>query len=220
MSINKPYRSIVEMPSTLAIFPLSGALLLPRGDLPLNIFEPRYMSMVDDSIASTRLIGMVQPSLNGSMDDEPTALEAVGCVGRITQLAETGDGRYVLNLTGVIRFQIRNELDVQTPYRQCVVDYDSFAEDLAPVVGDGQVDRPRLLKSLRQLMESRQLPLDWRSVERTSTETLVNALSMIGPFEPQEKQALLEARDIRARVEMLVALAEMDQAGEAPATLQ
>jgi uncharacterized protein len=180
--------------------------------MPLNIFEPRYVSMIDMALATHRLIGMIQP-----MDEEENPriaqkLYTVGCAGRITQIAETGDGRYVLSLTGVSRFRVRRELNAMTPFRQLEVDYEPFAVDLEPRAGEEAVDRKALLTSLKAFGEKNDVPIDWDSVNEAPNEALVNALSMMSPFGPKEKQALLEAPDLKTRGDMLVAITEMELA--------
>jgi Lon protease-like protein len=220
MSINKPYKDISELPGTIPVFPLPGALLLPRGQMPLNIFEPRYLSMIDDALRSHRMIGMVQPAGNeGAIRPE---IHGVGCAGRITQFAETGDGRYLITLFGIARFNIVEEMSVVMPYRQCHVNYSNFADDLVDRAGEADVDRENVVAALRKFAEARQLKVDWKEIERAHNEMLVNALSMISPFGPKEKQALLEAKDLKTRAEVLIAVTEMELArsGQAPSTLQ
>ena len=212
MSINNPYRSTEELPVVIPVFPLRGVLLLPRGQLPLNVFEPRYMAMIDDALKTHRLIGMIQPSAGSSDASATPDIEKVGGVGRITQIGETGDGRYMLSLTGVCRFKVEEELSVLTPYRQCRVSYDAFAQDLVARAGEEQVDRNSLLSALRSFAEANGLKIDWQGIERANNEALVNALSMMCPFGPMEKQALLEAGDVRARAEVLVAITEIELA--------
>lgn len=212
MSINTPYRSVQELPAVIPVFPLRGVLLLPRGQLPLNIFEPRYMAMIDDALKHHRLIGMVQPTAASNDASTTPAIEQVGGLGRITQIAESGDGRYILSLTGVSRFRIAEELSVMTPYRQCRVSYEDFALDLVANAGEEAVNRPALLKALRSYAEANSLKMDWEGIERAPNETLVNALSMMCPFGPLEKQALLEAADTAARADVLVAITEIELA--------
>jgi Lon protease-like protein len=212
MSINKPYVDINLLPALIPVFPLDGALMLPRGNLPLNIFEPRYMTMIDDALKTERLIGMIQPDVMSDMERGEFKLHSVGCLGRLTQLAETGDGRYIISLTGVIRFKLVEELRVITPYRQCIVAYEPFAEDLIPHSGESLVDRCAVLEALRAYAERTKIKIDWKSIDQTSNEDLVNALSMMSPFGPKEKQALLEASDLKARAEVLVAITEMELA--------
>jgi Lon protease-like protein len=208
----RSYHSTNDLPSTLVVFPLSGALLLPRGQLPLNVFEPRYLTMIDAAMAGSRLVGMIQTREPENVALTPT-LSAVGCVGRITSYVETDDGRYLVTLTGICRFRVDAELKVDTPYRQVRPDYAPFGGDLV-VMPESDFPRERLLDALRLYLSQRDLKADWRSVMSAPAETLVNALAMLCPFDPAEKQALLEAAGWTERVETLVALLEM--AGRAP----
>lgn len=204
---NVHYRVVTDIPQTIPVFPLSAALLLPGGRMPLNIFEPRYVQMIDEVLGGNRLIGMVQPALDGATrdDGEPKLCE-VGCVGRITSFAETSDGRYLISLNGVCRFRIAEELEVRTPFRQCRIV--PFVADLGEEQS-GDVDRAGLLKAFRQYLEANDLQADWESVSRADNATLVNALSMMAPYGPAEKQALLEALDLKTRAETLIAITEM-----------
>jgi Lon protease-like protein len=214
MPINAEYRGPSELPELIAVFPLPGALLLPRGQMPLNIFEPRYLAMIDDAFRDGhRLIGMIQPDVAHSKknDDKPN-LFRVGCAGRITQLAETGDGRYVLELTGISRFKVVEELTVLTPYRQCKVDFFAFADDFTARKGEDAVNREALLEVLTDFLKANNLKVDWEGVESAPNEALVNALAMMSPYGPAEKQAMLEAPDLKTRAEILVAVTEMDLA--------
>ena len=209
MSGNRPYARIENLPTTLAVFPLAGAVLLPRGQLPLNIFEPRYLAMVDAALAGNRLIGMVQPAENESRTLKP-ALCAVGCTGRLTGFRETEDGRYLITVTGICRFRMVGEHDVITPFRQITADYRSFAEDLNPPAETAEAfPRKRLVSALRTYLVYRDMQADWESMANAPAEALVNALAMLCPFEPAEKQALLEAVDWTERVKTLIALLEM-----------
>jgi Lon protease-like protein len=210
MCMNRPYVSTDELPAVLRLFPLSGALLLPRGELPLNIFEPRYLAMVDAAIASDRLIGMIQP-LPGFRAETPRLYE-VGCAGRVTHFSETGDGRYIITLSGVSRFRIIGEVNEDAPFRSAGVDYETFAHDLDPGSGENAVDRVRMTDMLRQFAHSSNLEVDWASIDAAPTETLVNALAMMCPFGAKEKQSLLEAIDLKTRAEMLIGLAQFDLA--------
>jgi Lon protease-like protein len=213
MPINAEYRGPSELPELIAVFPLPGALLLPRGQMPLNIFEPRYLAMIDDAFRDGhRLIGMIQPDATHSQNENRPALFSVGCAGRITQLAETGDGRYVLELTGIARFKVVEELTVQTPYRQCKVDFFSFADDFTARKGEDAVNREALLEVLTDFLKANNLKVDWEGVESAPNEALVNALAMMSPYGPAEKQAMLEAPDLKTRAEILVAVTEMDLA--------
>jgi hypothetical protein len=213
MPINAEYRGPAELPEVVAVFPLAGALLLPRGQMPLNIFEPRYLAMIDDAFRDGhRLIGMIQPDVTHSHSEDRPTLFKVGCVGRITQLAESGDGRYILELTGVSRFRVVEELTVLTAYRQCRVDYFPFIDDFTARKGEEAVNREALLGALTEFLKSNNLSVDWEGVETAPNEALVNALAMMSPYGPAEKQALLEAPDLKTRAEILIAVTEMDLA--------
>jgi Lon protease-like protein len=214
MPINIEYRGPADLPEIIPVFPLPGALLLPRGQMPLNIFEPRYLAMVDDSLRDGhRLIGMIQPDIAHSpKNSDKPALFRVGCVGRITQLAESGDGRYILELTGVARFKVVEELEVLTAYRQCKVDFFTFADDFTARVGEDEVNREALLVALADFLKANNLKVDWEGVESAPNEALVNALAMMSPYGPAEKQAMLEAPDLKTRAEILIAVTEMDLA--------
>jgi uncharacterized protein len=210
MPMNAVYRGPADLPEIIPVFPLPGALLLPRGQMPLNIFEPRYLAMVDDALRdSHRLIGMIQPDQAHPGRPEHPNLYTVGCVGRITQLAETGDGRYLLQLIGVARFRIVEELKVATSYRQCRVDFVPFTDDFMPRKGEDLVDRRTLLGTLSAFLKANDLKADWEGIENAPNEALVNALAMLSPFEPAEKQAMLEAPDLKSRAEILVAVTEI-----------
>jgi uncharacterized protein len=213
MPINIEYRRPGDLPEIIPVFPLAGALLLPRGQMPLNIFEPRYLAMVDDSFRDGhRLIGMIQPDGTHSRNEEKPVLFRVGCVGRITQLAESGDGRYILELTGISRFKVVEEMDVLTPYRQCKVDFFAFVDDFTARKGEEEVDRATLLRVLADFLKANNLKVDWEGVESAPNEALVNALAMMSPYGPAEKQAMLEAPDLKTRAEILIAVTEMDLA--------
>ena len=213
MPMNVVYKGSADLPENVPVFPLAGALLLPRGQMPLNVFEQRYLAMVDDSFRDGhRLIGMIQPDTAHSADEERPALFKVGCVGRITQLAEAGDGRYILELTGVSRFKVLEELAVLTPYRQCKVDYFPFIDDFTARKGEEEVDRDALLAVLTDFLKANNLKVDWDGIENAPNEALVNALAMMSPYGPPEKQAMLEAPDLKTRAEILVAVTEMDLA--------
>jgi Lon protease-like protein len=206
------YHSIDDLPPLIGIFPLPGALLLPRGHLPLNVFEPRYLALVEAALSGSRLIGMIQPTESEEKTLRPH-LSDVGCVGRITGYRETEDNRYLITLTGICRFRVVQEVAVDTPFRQVQTDYRPFAGDLAE--GDEtDFPRDRVLAALNDYLSRRELKADWRSVMNAPAETLVNALAMLCPFEPAEKQALLEAPGWTDRVTTLLALLEM--AGTAP----
>jgi len=205
---NARYQTAKDLPTIVPVFPLAGALLLPGGRMPLNIFEPRYLQMVDTVMAADRLIGMVQPALTGNMrsDGEPLLCD-VGCFGRITSMSETGDGRYVVALDGVCRFRIKDEMAVKTAFRQCHVT--PFLADLDEDQGADEVDRVTLLKTLRDFVEANGMEADWDSVARAGNAVLVNSLSMMSPYGPAEKQALLEAADLKTRAETLIAITEI-----------
>jgi Lon protease-like protein len=223
MPMNAHYRGPIELPGVIAVFPLPGALLLPRGQMPLNIFEPRYLAMIDDALRDGhRLIGMIQPDAAHSDGGDKPALYKIGCVGRITQLAESGDGRYLIELTGVARFRVEEELPVKTAYRQCRVTYAPFADDFIARKGEDKVDREALLAALRGFLKANDLKADWDGIENAPNEALVNALSMMSPYGAAEKQALLEAPDLKTRAEVLVAVTEIELAknGEGETKLQ
>ena len=205
MPINIEYRGPADLPEIIPVFPLPGALLLPRGQMPLNIFEPRYLAMVDDSFRDGhRLIGMIQPDVaHTPKNSDKPALFRVGCVGRITQLAESGDGRYILELTGVARFKVVEELEVLTAYRQCKVDFFAFVDDFTARMGEEEVDREALLAVLADFLKANNLKVDWEGVESAPNEALVNALAMMSPYGPAEKQAMLEAPDLKTRAEII-----------------
>ncbi len=195
-----------DLPDTISVFPLPGALLLPRSRLPLHIFEPRYLQMLDDALKTKeRLIGMVQPNPSPS---DATKLHRIGCAGRITQFSETEDGRYLITLTGVSRFRIKSELDAFTPYRRCEVSWEGFDRDLGKAEKDDVFDRSRFLNLLERFFDSRDLSTDWDSLKEADDELLVNSLSMLMDFDPEDKQALLEAPCLRTRRETLVTLIE------------
>ena len=210
MPMNAVYRGPQDCPDVLPIFPLPGALLLPRGQMPLNIFEPRYVAMIDDAMRSDRLIGMIQPDSEGKSGAAPSKLFKVGCAGRITQLAESGDGRYLLTLTGVARFRVLEELSTTTTYRQVRADFGSFENDFIARFGEDDVDRDGVIEALRQFVKVMEIDVDWRGVEQAPNEALVNALCMMTPFGVREKQALLEAPDLKSRAEALIALTEIE----------
>jgi uncharacterized protein len=210
MSMNHTYMSPGELPEILPVFPLAGALLLPRGELPLKIFEPRYLAMIDDALKGPRTIGMIQPDPDAAPRAIEPVLFSVGCAGRITQLAETGDGRYFITLTGISRFTVVEEIAAATPYRQCRVDFSPFLIDFSPRAGEEKVDRESVLRALRDFAETNNLQIDWNSIESAPNEALVNALSMMSPCGPKEKQALLEAHDLKGRADVLVAITEVD----------
>ena len=204
-----------NLPDTIPVFPLPGALLLPRARLPLHIFEPRYLAMLDDTMKTPhRLIGMVQPREVPGSDEK--RLHAIGCAGRLTQFSETEDGRYMITLAGISRFRIRQEVTGFTPYRRCDVTWDGFAADLGGVDHDRSFDRPAFLDLLGRYFEAMSLSTDWDSLKEAEDELLINSLSMLCPFDPEEKQALLEAPSLTTRRETLVTLIEFALRGGSP----
>ncbi|MEP9397606.1 LON peptidase substrate-binding domain-containing protein [Mesorhizobium sp. KR2-14] len=210
---NAHYRFGKDIPATVPVFPLAGALLLPGGRMPLNIFEPRYLQMIDETIGGARLIGMIQPSLDEALrDDGEPEICAVGCLGRITSFAETGDGRYLISLQGVCRFRVAQELAVKAPFRQCRIM--PFVTDLSDDPSGGEVNRLSLLRVFRAYLEANDLEADWEGVSRADNAMLVNALSMMAPYGAAEKQALLEAPDLKTRADTLIAITEMVLARE------
>ncbi|MGR7995893.1 MULTISPECIES: LON peptidase substrate-binding domain-containing protein [unclassified Xanthobacter] len=208
MASNKTYLTPADLPPVIPVFPLTGALLLPRAELPLNIFEPRYLAMVDAVLAGPRLIGMVQPDETLPSVPQGPGLYKVGCIGRLTEFSETGDGRYHISLTGICRFRIAEELVVTTPYRQVQIDPGAFTQDFQPA-GEKEVDRSALLDALAAFLDANKLEADWEGIREAGTETLVNALSVMSPYGSLEKQALLEAETLKARADMLVAITQM-----------
>ena len=210
MSTHASYKGPADCPAVIPVFPLSGALLLPRGQMPLNIFEPRYLAMVDDAMRTDRIIGMIQPDPESAGAAANPKLYRVGCAGRVTQYAETGDGRYLISLTGISRFRVESEIASVGPYRRCHVSYDAFAVDFEPRAGEEHVDREGVLKALRDFVESNDLKVDWAGIDEAPDEALVNALCMMSPFGVREKQAMLEAPDLKTRAEILIAVTQME----------
>ncbi len=212
-NLSHKYRLLKDLPQTIPVFPLSGVILLPRSNLPLNIFEPRYLEMTDDVLAGERMIGLIQPDSgfkSSLSDDTPIPIRKTGCVGRITEFSEMDDGRVLITLSGVCRFETKEELEGDKPYRNFNVNYQAFEDDLLPGFGETKVDRDTLLKVLKIYLDVHELDADWDSIHQSSNEFLVNTLSIISPYGPEEKQALLETNDLKARSEVLIALAEMD----------
>jgi Lon protease-like protein len=218
----EPFATISDLPAVIPVFPLSGAILLPRAVLPLNIFEPRYLAMTRDAMAGDRVIGIIQP--RGDERAGPPELFATGGLGRITRFSETGDGRFLIALSGLIRFRVAEELGVTTPYRQVRADYAPFARDWDPAPPLPPAVRAGLEESLRAYLDTQNLSADWEAVRGADDEGLVSTLSAVCPFEILERQALLEAPDLAARADMLAML--MSFAGTAgggastPRTLQ
>ena len=201
-----PYGLAAKLPDTLPLFPLRDAILLPRGRLPLNVFEPRYLAMTDRALAAGRLIGMVRPRHE---DDTHPTLYEVGCAGRITSFMETDDGRYILNLTGVSRFCLETDDLAEGGYRVGEVSWSRFAMDQHPDPEESPALRERVLEVLMDYLEEVGLKADWDSIEGASAETIINSVAMACPFEPDEKQAILEAPGLHQRGETLVALMQM-----------
>jgi Lon protease-like protein len=208
MKFLKDYNKPSDLPGKLPVFPLPGALLLPRADLPLNIFEPRYLEMISDALSGERVIGIIQPK-DESSDEERPGLMKVGCAGRITSYAETSDGRMLVTLTGISRFSIKSEIAATTSYRQVVADFNPFAIDLVMDLGAADVNRPALLTAFKDYLSANNMSADWSEINAASTEVLVNTLSLLAPYPASEKQALLEAPDLKTRADVLVALTEM-----------
>lgn len=195
-----------DLPGTIPVFPLPGALLLPRARLPLHLFEPRYLQMLDDVLkTSSRLIGMVQPYDSPGKSGD---LHAIGCAGRLTAFSETEDGRYMVTLSGISRFRIVKEVEGFTPYRRCDVNWDGFGRDLGPQEADETFNRTQFMDLLGRFFEDQGLSTDWESLQDAEEELLINSLSMLCPFEPEDRQALLEAPSLQTRRETLVTLIE------------
>lgn len=198
----------LDLPEIIPVFPLPGALLLPRSRLPLHLFEPRYLAMLEDALKTPgRLIGMIQPNRVPGREGG-TGLHAIGCVGRVTQFSETEDGRYMITLTGLSRFRVLDEVEGFTPYRRARVSWAGFERDLGPVDSDPGFDRRAFLKLLARYFQARDLQTDWDSLKEAEDELLINSLSMLLGFEPEDKQALLEAPSLSTRRETLVTLIE------------
>jgi uncharacterized protein len=217
MHAPRRYRNPGDLPAVIPVFPLTGVLLLPKTRLPLNIFEPRYLAMVDAAISSYRMIGMIQPKVPGEEEDaaKKPALAGVGCAGRIVEYSETDDGRYLITLLGIARFRVAGERDSQAAFREVAADYSEFVRDLKlePEAIESAVAREKLVMALKPYLTEHAMQTDWKSIEEAPVETLVNALSMICPFDAREKQALLEASNVKDRADALIALLEMSNAG-------
>lgn len=211
MARRRRYLSIADLPAVIPIFPLTGVLLLPRTRLPLNVFEARYLALVDAAMDSHRLIGMIQPKTVGEDMASKPALADTGCVGRIVEYSETEDNRYLITLAGIARFRVAGERVARTAFRQVAADYEPYAGDMS-VAADAHIPRDRLLAALKPYLKEREMKTDWESIQEAPGETLVNALSMICPFEPRDKQALLEAPGLKDRAEALIALIEIANA--------
>ena len=227
MAATDRYRRPDDLPRRIPVFPLRGAILLPRSTLPLNIFEPRYLAMIDDVLAGDRVIGIIQPGRSDDEEESPegksSPLKRFGGAGRLTSFQELDDGRLLITLAGIVRFEALSEIETDKPYRVCEAGYEGFTSDFAPDFSATEVDRPALLKVVKSYLDAQRLRADWKSIAEAPMELLINSLAVISPFGPEEKQALLEARDLKARAEVLVALAEMDIAandGGSGTTLQ
>ena len=219
--ITPPVIAADTLATTIPVFPLSGALLLPRGELPLHVFEQRYRDMVRDSASSHGLIGMIQP-VEAEWTVERPDLYGIGCVGRMAGLRESDDGRYYLTLAGLCRYKIVEELPMTHEYREVVADYEGYLPDLDPSPPSG-TDRGELLSILKNYLDARDLDRDWSQINDVEDETLINALAMMCPFDPREKQALLEAPGLAERAEVLMALFKMGglaAGGVAPSSIQ
>ncbi|WP_110278515.1 LON peptidase substrate-binding domain-containing protein [Loktanella sp. PT4BL] len=198
--------SSYDLPDTIPVFPLPGALLLPRARLPLHLFEPRYLAMLDDVLKTpSRLIGMVQPY---DAPGKGGKLHSIGCAGRVTAFSETEDGRYMITLAGISRFRITQEVEGFTPYRRCNVSWQGFERDLGPVERDDSFDREAFMEALGRYLVDQGLSTDWESLGEAEDELLINSLSMLCPFAPEDKQALLEAPSLTTRRETLMTLIE------------
>jgi Lon protease-like protein len=212
MSYRRP-TSARDLPASLPLFPLSGALLLPFSHRPLNVFEPRYVEMVDRALAGDRLIGLIQPEDTSEESPRGRApLQKIGTVGRMTHWEDNGEGRYFIILEGVTRFELVNELTVMTPFRQGTIDTTRFADDFTHAAGEDAVDREKFLKMMRDYAEFANFELNWDEIDKTGTADLVNFCCMVSPYGPREKQVLLEAGSLVDRAETLIALAEVEMA--------
>lgn len=204
--------SPADLPSTVPVFPLSGALLLPHAQRPLNVFEPRYIAMVDHALATDRLIGLVQPVETAEESPQGAVpLRKIGCLGRITHFEEAGE-RYLIVLDGVARFSLGDEVEAGTPFRQFAIDSEQFSSDFEAGFGAERVDRPRFIKMMRDYAEFANLTLDWDEINKTGTAELINFCCMVSPYGAAEKQLLLEAPSLEERAEALIALAEVEMA--------
>ncbi|MBU1211393.1 MAG: LON peptidase substrate-binding domain-containing protein [Alphaproteobacteria bacterium] len=210
------YLKTSDLPLEIPVFPLRGAILLPRASLPLNVFEPRYLAMVDWALRHDRIIGIIQPNGGAVEQESPLGkhcdLRAVGCAGRLSSYQELDDGRLIITLTGIVRFRITSEVSADTPFRVMRASYEEFTSDFEHGRGESEVDREKLLAVLRKYLDANHLQGDWNSIMRASSEMLINALSVMSPYGPEEKQALLEAGDLKSRADVLIALAEMELA--------
>ena len=204
------YRKAADLPAVIPVFPLDGALLLPEGVLPLQIFEPRYLNMIDDAMAGDRIIGMFQTSGDGPRTQP--SLARVGCAGRITSYSETADGKYLIALTGLCRFRMVEELAEPKPYRKVKANFAPFEADLQTQTETEAFERTPFFELLRRYLDNRGLGVDWDVVNAAPALALINSLCMALPFEPREKQALLEVSDLDGRRQVLTTLLEIEAA--------
>lgn len=211
MPANRPRAE--DLPTEFPVFPLTGALLLPYGKLPLNIFEPRYKAMVEDALAAPRMFAMIQPDPNAPEGTSGPGLYQIGCLGRLSSFSETDDGRYLITLTGLLRFSIATELDMRRGYRRVRADFSDYLQDLTPSPSLHGVEREPLLAALRAFFTHRGIDANWDAIRKMPDEALVVTLSMVCPFEAAEKQALLEAPTDADRASTLLALLQMGAAG-------
>ena len=225
VTLAERYRSPADLPQPTPVFPLRRTILLPRAVLPLNVFEPRYLAMLDDVMSTSRVLAIVQPG-DGEGESPPgksVELRRVGCVGRVTAYQELDDGRLGISLTGIARCALASEVATTKPYRLCHMHFERFLGDFLPG-GEDEVDRQGLITALKAYLDAHRMRADWSAIANASNEWLVNSLAIVAPYGPEEKQALLEAPDLKARAEVLVALAEMElaagTAGGSGSTLQ
>lgn len=208
------YRTTADLPRRVPVFPLRGAILLPRAQLPLHVFEPRYLQMLDDVLAGARILAIVQPG--GAGEESPAGemadLREVGCIGRVTAFQERDDGGLLITLTGIARCTLAGEVETTTPYRLFSVGYEAFPDDLTAGAGESEIGREPLIEGLRRYLAARNLEANWAEIKKMSNEALVNSLSIMSPYGAEEKQALLEAPSLKNRAEVLLALAEMELA--------
>ena len=214
-TLQERYQSPADLPQRIPVFPLRRCILLPRAVLPLNVFEPRYLEMLDDVMSAERVLVIVQPAVgeDESPEGKSVELRKVGCAGRVTAYQELDDGRLVVALTGIARCALLEEIETPKPYRVFKVAFERYLGDF--VAGEEDIDRQAFLAALKTYLEARRQRPDWSAIGRTSSESLVNMLSIASPYGPEEKQALLEAPTLKARAEALVALARMELAAGA-----
>jgi hypothetical protein len=218
MTVTDRYRTIADLPTDFPVFPLTECILLPRATLPLNVFEPRYLQMVNDVLAGARVLGIIQPAATAGGRESPSGkavpLRTIGCLGRLSAFEELADGRVGIVLTGVARFAVVEEIETATPYRRVRADFSRFAADLERGSDEGEIDREALIEALRSYLQAKGLRADWGTIEKAASETLVNGLSLASPYGAEEKQALLEAPTLAKRAEALITLARIELAGD------